>query len=621
MSLISQASIAELNERLDAVEIVSEYVQLTERSGRWWGLCPFHHEKTSSFTVNPERGMYYCFGCHKGGSLIDFVMEMDKLTYREALETLAKKAGVQLAYEGGSGQEDARAAAEASRKEQLFDLYRRLAGAFHHCLMQKPEGRAAKGYILSRAIGEDMLERFNLGYAPAPPSWLHAFLRKKGYSDEFLAASGLFSMRHSGYPLFADRLIFPISDRQGRVAAFGGRVMPAAEAAAAAAGRAPPPKYLNSPETAIYRKGETLFAIDKAVPEIRRTREVYLAEGYMDVLALHAAGVTNAVAPLGTAFTDSQAKLLRRWAEKAILVFDTDAAGQNAAVKAILTCRKGGLEAAVTAPSKDASVNMKDPADILQHFGPEVLKKSVKNTILDSEYLMARARASFDTSTTGGMARAAAFLFPYVESLDSEVSREACIKAAADGLGVDPAAFAADYHRRQSRSSSQGGTRYSKEERSQQTASIRLNEEVFLLCVAALNPNLYATFRNEVAINEIDDPAAKEIFIALEECFAHEEVGLDSLLARISSEVLKKFLIQHAASKEFFVNPAQLLEDGIREIRKKRLRRRISEITRTLRRLKGSSDPADRAEEKTLLEEKMDVDKELQSIANGTVVP
>jgi DNA primase len=340
MSRIAQSTIQELDNKLDALAVVEDYIRLEKKGGRYWGRCPFHgggQERTASLTVDPDRKMFYCFGCHQGGSVIKFVMEMDKLSFPEAVETLARRFGVEILREGG--QVEPADPEKNNRIQGLIDLYRGVSVSFHFFLMKKPEGRAAKQYIISRGISEEMIGRFKLGYAPANRGWLYEFLTKKGFSPSMLSASGLFSGQYPQSSFFGGRLMFPIADRQGRIVAFGGRII---------AGEGP--KYINSRETEIYHKGQTLFAIDLALPEIRKTKTAYLAEGYMDVIALHQAGITNALAPLGTAFTDEQAKLLGRWADQVNLVFDSDEAGQNAAVKAIMTCRKNGLACMVVVP-------------------------------------------------------------------------------------------------------------------------------------------------------------------------------------------------------------------------------------------------------------------------------
>jgi DNA primase len=418
---------------------VGDYVRLEKKGGRWWGLCPFHPDKTPSFTVDPDRKMYHCFGCGQGGGIINFVMEMDKLSFPEAVEALARRSGVEIIRENGDFEQ--KDPGESGRKEELAELFRRVSVTFHYFLMKNDEGSQAKQYIISRGINQDMVERFRLGYAPADRNWLFNFLLKKGYSPQFLAGTGLFSERYPQSSFFSRRLMFPIADRQGKTVAFGGRIL-----------EGEGPKYLNSRESELYKKGQTLFAIDLALPEIRKSREVYLAEGYMDVIALHQAGISNAVAPLGTAFTDDQAKLLRRWAEKACLVFDSDQAGQSAAVKGVLTCRRNGLSCAVVVPGGaeggGAEAEFKDPADILRYQGPEALRNRMKCLIIDFNYLISRSRSLYDISAAEGKAKAVAFLFPYFDTLDSDVSRDSCIGAAAAAFGADRTAILNDYNRR-----------------------------------------------------------------------------------------------------------------------------------------------------------------------------
>jgi DNA primase len=620
MSRIAKSTIQEVNDRLDAIAVVEDYVRLEKKGGRYWGLCPFHHEKTPSFTVDPDRKMYHCFGCGQGGGIINFVMEMDKLSFPEAVETLARRLGIEIVYENaGEGAWPVKDPEENRRKEELAELYRRVTVSFHHFLTETAEGAAALDYIRSRGISGEMISRFRLGYAPADRNWLHRFLLKKGYSEAFLAASGLFSDRYPRVSFFSGRLIFPIADRQGKTVAFGGRLLDGEG-----------PKYLNSRESELYKKGQTLFAIDLALPEIRKTRTVYLAEGYMDVIALHQAGLGNAVAPLGTAFTDEQAKLLRRWAEKALLVFDSDEAGQNAAVKAILTCRRNGLSCAVIIPrgeknpaegeknnpaedfsnifgkqgdeSPKNGYILKDPADILKDFGPGTLKKNMEYYINDFEYLVDRCKALYDVSVPEGKSRAAAFMFPYLETLDSEVSRNDCFGLLSGTLGVDQAAILDDYNRRRS------GEKNFREEVPQNEQPVRMNDELFLLTLVSVNERLYPQFRSVLEMREIEDPAAKELFIALEECFVHEESGIEALLSRIHSTALRKFILEKGASGEFSDGPDELLTDGIRILKKKRLQRRRSALVAEMRNPGGDG----RLEE--LVAEKMYLDTQIREL-------
>ena len=632
MSFISKSSIQEVNERLDAIAVVQDYVRLEKKGGRWWGKCPFHgggQEKTPSFKVDPDFKTYHCFGCSKGGGIINFVMEMDKLAFPEAVKNLARKFGIELVYEDGTGEESEK----NTRQEELLELYRRTLITFQHFLLKKSEGSPALHYILSRGITEQMVERFRLGFAPQDKNFLYNFLKGKGYSEDFLDKSGLFSSRYKALPLFSGRLMFPITDRQGRVVAFGGRALPGA----LQSDGKEPPKYINSPEIEIYKKSQTLFAMDLALPQIRQTKTVYIAEGYLDVIALHQAGITNAVAPLGTAFTGEQVKLLGRWAENAVLAFDSDEAGQTAAFKAILTCRKNGLSCAVVWPEQAVKAEpaifsgqntgglpkngsqLKDPADILQKFGPQALNKIAKYYITDFEYLIFRGRSLFDVSMPDGKNRALAFLFPYLETLGSEIEKDSCIVVAADAFGVDRDAVHSDYAKHESarhtgkfpRQEVQG-----KPPEAMQNEPVRMNGELFPLIVVSVNPSLYPEFRKALEIKEVEDPFAKELFVALEECFVNDENSFDDLLTRIKSGPLRDFIISRGASPEFKGAPRRLMEDGINEIKKKRLRRRLAEIGVQLRncerKIAGGAVNTDE-----LLAEKMALDLQIRKLTEG----
>ncbi|MDR2484636.1 MAG: DNA primase [Treponema sp.] len=604
MRIIAKSTIQEVNDKMDPIAVVGDYVRLEKRSGEYMGLCPFHTEKSPSFSVNPDRKLYYCFGCGKGGTVISFVMEMDKLSYGETVELLAKRFGIPVVYENTAGQQQDQD--RATRIEAVTELYHRVAGSFHYWLKERPEGRPVLQYIISRGINMEMIEAFRLGYAPANRQWLFQFLSRKGYSGAFLASSMLFSHKDPRLSFFTHRLIFPITDRQGRTVAFGGRLL---------SGEGP--KYLNSAESDVYKKGRTLFAIDRALGEIRKTKEVYIAEGYMDVIALHQAGITNAVAPLGTALTDEQAKFLRRWAEKVYLIFDADNAGRNATVRAIITCRKQGLSCGVVVPGKglEKAAEFKDPADILQEAGARVLQESVKCFMLDCEYLMFHSKSLFDISGAEGKSKAITFMFPYLETLDSDVSRELAIGRIADAFGVDQTAIRNDFNRRYSIY----GEGKRENEAPKKSRPVYMNDELYLLIVVLINYQLYPEFRTKLLIKDIEYPVAKELFIALEECYIHDESGMDALLARIHSEELRNFIVERGTSKEFSANPEQLMLDGIKKAMQRRLEKRRKDIVMELRIAKHNAADIHKDLHKgtrweELLAEKMHIDAQLHQL-------
>ncbi|MCL2720139.1 MAG: DNA primase [Treponema sp.] len=612
MAFISKTTINEVNSRMDAVSIVGDYLRLEKKSGRWWGRCPFHgggQEKTPSFKIDPDTKMFYCFGCNKGGNVISFVMEMDKLTYPEAIKSLADKMGIEIIYEEGESEKGQ----ENTLKEDLYELYNRLTKTFEHFLYDKSHNAdAALKYIKERGINEEIIKTFKIGFAPSNRDFLLNFLKQKGYSDDFLGKSGLFSARYKTIPLFSGRLMFPITDRQGKIVAFGGRALPGITQQDGTQ----PPKYINSPETEIYKKGQTLFAIEQAKPEMRKTKTVFLAEGYIDVIALHQAEIINSVAPLGTAFTDEQASWLRRWVENVVLLFDSDEAGQKAAYKAIITCRKNGLSCQLVNTQEGLknevkTVNIekfKDPADILQEFGSQILKKVLKSTINDFEYLISHGRSQY-IEARGDIRGASEFMFPFLEALDSEVDRSDCITRIADIFKIERVSVQKDF----SDWKRKGYKDFNeKQVNDLPKMQIRRNAELSLLTLIAVNMELYHEFRSALEIKEIDDRAAKELFITLEECYKHDENTIDLMLARIKDENLRNYIAEHGTSQEFKINPRRFMEDGINKIKKKRLEKRLLEINAQMRESERTPENIENIDE--LLAEKILIDSQIRKL-------
>ncbi|MFW5827591.1 MAG: DNA primase, partial [Alkalispirochaeta sp.] len=264
----SRETLQQIREKTDMVELVNSYTSLERRGNRWWGLSPFKPEKTASFSVKPEDGFYYCFATNQGGDIFRFISEMEGLSFPEAVEYLAERAGITVESGGGPSAED-------QERKALLELYDRVSGSFHYLLTSDPRGASALKYARERGISDEAIEAFRLGYAPDDGRWLFQFLRKRSYSAEFLNRSGLFSSKGNGYTLFRNRLMFPIGDERERIVAFGGRALSEQERA----------KYINSPETVIYGKKRTLYGLANALGELRKTRRAYVGEGYLDVIA------------------------------------------------------------------------------------------------------------------------------------------------------------------------------------------------------------------------------------------------------------------------------------------------------------------------------------------------
>lgn len=581
-SRIPDSTVDAIKDKTDIVGVIGEHVRLVRAGKEYKGLCPFHNEKTASFYVIPEKGIFYCFGCGKGGDAAKFLMEFEKISWPEAVRELAKKAGIDIPEQG----EPVDSEAELER-QSLYELYDRLSRTFAWLLETHPSAAAAREVLDKRGIPPTFREAFRLGYAPSDRRWLGQFLSSKGYSPSFLAKSGLFSANHPDWPLFADRLIFPIMDIKGRCVSFGGRLL---------AGDGP--KYLNGPETSIYRKHETLFALDRAREAIRSANRAVLCEGYMDAISFHVAGIENAVAPLGTAFTEQQGRQLRRLAERVLFVFDADEAGQNAMVRALPIAARLGLETeAAVIPGG------KDPSEILEKEGSDSLHKVPDFTISGGDFLIRRARKLFDVGTIEGKAKAVEYLHPYAEALSSEIRRDALFELAARNLHVDPESIRRDFERRarnRGENSTAGGVHAS-------AASGFRSPELMLLLAVALHASLFSRLRAAIAFGDVEDPRARELYLALEESYRAEKMDLPSVLSRIGPSDLRESVLEAAASGEFDEQSERLIEDGIRNARRKLLHRKLDDL---LERLHDSSGP----EIQELLAEKMHLDAELAGL-------
>lgn len=353
-------TIEEVRERSDIVDVISNYVKLKRSGSNYVGLCPFHNEKTPSFSVSRNKQMYYCFGCGAGGNVFTFIMEYENFSFVESVKYLAERAGVDLPAEEYSSE----VKREADLKTRLYDIYKTAANYYYY-QMRTEQGKKAYEYLKNRELSDETIKHFGLGYSNIYSDDLYRYLKSKGYDDEILHKSGLltYDEKRGVHDKFWNRVMFPILDVHNKVIAFGGRVMGDGM-----------PKYLNSPETPIFDKSRNLFGLN--IARQSRTRKLLLCEGYMDVIALHQAGFNNAVASLGTAFTSQQASLIKRYAEEVYLTYDSDQAGTKAALRAIPILKEAGLTAKV--------INMrpyKDPDEFIKALGKEEYQKRIEQAM------------------------------------------------------------------------------------------------------------------------------------------------------------------------------------------------------------------------------------------------
>ena len=369
--------IEEVRTRNDIVEVISGYVRLQKKGSNYFGLCPFHNEKSPSFSVSPGKQMYYCFGCGAGGNVITFLMEYENQTFPEAVRTLAQRAGIALPEA-----DDSKEARQAdSRRAKLLEINKEAAKYFYYQLRTE-RGSVGMEYLRKRELSDETMNHFGLGHANKYSNDLIQYLKSKGYSEDLIRDAGLCNVdeKHGMYDKFWNRVMFPIQDINHRVIGFGGRVMGDGK-----------PKYLNSPETEIFDKSRNLYGLNFA--RTSRKGNVILCEGYMDVIAMHQAGFTQAVASLGTAFTSGQASLLRRYANEILLSYDSDGAGVNAALRAIGILKEAGMTGRV--------INLepyKDPDEFIKALGGEEFQKRLDHAENSFFFELRQLQKNYDLS-------------------------------------------------------------------------------------------------------------------------------------------------------------------------------------------------------------------------------
>ena len=419
MPRIPEDILQRIRDATDIVDLISEHVQLVKKGRNYSGLCPFHEEKTPSFSVDPDRQFYHCFGCGVGGNVFKFIQEIDRVTFVEAVKFLADRAGVALPERSGPSREETEAADNLYRANDLAQKY------FHHLLINDDVGANARTYLQTRSLTGETIERFGLGYAP--PEW-DALLKvagRRGLSPQILERAGLALPRSTGsghYDRFRDRVTFPIANLSNRTIAFGARALQPDQE----------PKYLNSPETLIYHKGRVLYGLADTRDAIRRQDAALVVEGYMDLISLAQAGIQHVVATSGTALTEDHCRLLARYARQVVLLFDGDAAGSTAAMRACEALLGTGLDARVVSlPSEH------DPDTFVQTHGSDELLKRAENAQSVLDFYLEQLGQQHDLSSVEGKARAVERLKPLLAKPRDAVRRDLLLREVAERLSVD----------------------------------------------------------------------------------------------------------------------------------------------------------------------------------------
>ena len=427
MQRIPDATIERIKDATDIVEIVSDHVQLTKRGRNYFGVCPFHSEKTASFSVNPELQIYRCFGCGEGGNAFKFVQKIDGVSFVEAVSFLAQRSGITLELERNT--EAAQSNDELFRANEIASKY------FHHMLLSDEQGRQALEYLEGRGLSRETIQDLQIGFAPEAWDGLMGVLHRRGIPPPIAERAGLAIQRQKGsgfYDRFRGRIAFPIANATGRMVGFGARALADDQE----------PKYLNSPETAIYRKSLILYGLSRARAAIRDRDLALVVEGYMDVARLVQHGISNVVATSGTALTAEQCRLLSRYSRRAVLVFDGDSAGSTAAERGIEILLGADLEARVVClPTSH------DPDSLVRDEGADRLNALVDSSLSVLDFYLDRLATRFDVRSVEGKAQVVAHLKPVIGRVSDAVRRDLMLREVASRLGVDERAIRAELQR------------------------------------------------------------------------------------------------------------------------------------------------------------------------------
>ena len=552
-----------VTERTDIYSVVSRYVPLTQKSGRYWGRCPFHNEKTASFSVSADKGLFYCFGCGAGGNVFKFLSLIENITYFEAVKLQAQRLGIELPKKNSSPEEERR-----RREEKTLLKINEFAQDFYHeCLTKTARGEVGRKYLAARGITAETIETFKLGWAPDEWENLFKELIRQNFSAQQIESVGLVAKRKNSsgyYDRFRERIIIPIADVFGHVVGFGGRILNSASDAI--------PKYLNTPETALFNKRKLLFGLDKSNRAISSAGAAVVVEGYMDAISLFSAGIKNVVATLGTAFTPEHAKLILRYARKIIFCYDSDEAGQRATIRALPIVQAAGAQVFVIKVPDG-----KDPDEFVRKHGKEAFVELIKKAATLVEYRTKYVLSNTEHSTTEGKLRALQEIFPVVAKVRGETELNDYLKKIALSLALDEYIVINAWKKFASKTESEKNSAIV-------VASEKSSDEKNFMFTRATEDVLRMLYRDDgvlgyvagVLSREIFSPTQQEIISWIETCAANErrpdQMDAATELSEAANAELARILM--IGSDIPFDAQIKAFNDSIRFLRRAELNRK-----------------------------------------------
>lgn len=602
MRFVPPEIIEEIRGKADIVEIISEYVSLKRQGKNYVGLCPFHLEDTPSFSVSPDKQIFYCFGCHKGGGVVNFLMEHENLTLPEAATKLAEKVGVVIPEEY-AGEENFTGQSE---KRRLIEMHELAADFYHQTLFRNPQSKAALEYLRQREIIQDSSKEFQLGYALHSWDSLINYLSDKGFKESEIEKAGLAAKSAKGtfYDKFRDRLMFPIRDFRGKVIAFGGRVL----------GKELP-KYLNSSETPIFNKSQNLYGLNIAAGFIRKYDEAVIMEGYMDVIAAHQFGIKNAVASLGTSFTTEQGRLLKRYSSNVLIAYDADTAGAKATLRGLEILQNLGFRVRVL-----KLPNGMDPDEFLHKYNYQAWVQLVQGKALSLiQYKLDLALVKYNGKTIEGKGDIVREILPDLIKINSQVEKDQYIKLLARTLDVPIESIYADF--RQTQGKAERTDNFNKEKHtnnnkvhvtnifSKSNQNARVIAEKNLCRFMLEDQEIFSLVEQSLGLDFSQEEKINNILQFIKQIYSEYNWVPAALIEHTDQPELKQFVSQLFMEEIPGNNNKELLvRDYIKTIRLYRLKKRIQEIQKEIHGLDQESmtgDTIQLLQEYTLLQQQI----------------
>lgn len=553
--------VEKVRERSDIYSVVSRYVPLTFKGGRYWACCPFHGEKTPSFTVTPDKGLFYCFGCHVGGNVFKFISMIENISYFEAVKLQAERLGIEI-----PSRKKTSAELEREREEKIFFKINELARDFYHkILTTTTEGEAGRKYLNARGITGGTIENFKLGFAPNSWNRLTNEFLKQGFTSEQLISVGLASKQKQGEKIFdrmRGRIIIPITNLSGRVVGFGGRILNSDS-------EKDSPKYLNTPETKVFNKGHLLFGLDRASKSILSEKFSIIVEGYMDAISLASAGVENVVATLGTAFTEEHAKLLTRYSRKIIFCYDSDEAGQRATVRALPIVSAAGANVSVV-----VIPDGKDPDEFIRRHGKEKFDALVKKSLPLFDYRLQYILKHQEHSSIGGKIDALRQILPVAVNLGDSTRQSEYRKKISAALFLDENIVIEEWQKFSSTSKNkpteQKFSRQVQRVRRPSKEDLKFNEACEIILRTAWQENDLLSFALSLVPRKTFSELHQEIIAYLEKCLDEDrrpdDISAANELSERANAELSKILLVSAEDPRG--RSLDAFEDSIRTAQK-----------------------------------------------------